>query len=292
MRRRGEVPASPPAGFPIYGLDGSWPGARWLEGFGDAIGEEVRYVRLAYQDPRTGALLLVETCSRSLTDTKAAAAEVDPLRTVAFDAGALLANLTFPAESVPRPQGIRRAIVEHVDQCSGQYAAWPPVTWRVDGAAVTARVWRFADGWAAICDAVDDVYLAAASTGPAELSLGRLRDAHGYGFELDQPLDQWTVGASAAGRQPPEKRLDWHADQLRLVQLPVVATQYHRSASKRCRTSSQERGCVPGSASVAMTDGCASAGLLSSGSSRLLGGRRECAQLIAGDRTPLAVGDR
>jgi hypothetical protein len=74
----------------VYGLDESWPGARWLEGFGDVVGEEIRWVRLAHQDPRTGALLLVETCSRSLTDTAAARAGVQPLRTVAFDAGALL----------------------------------------------------------------------------------------------------------------------------------------------------------------------------------------------------------
>jgi hypothetical protein len=80
MRRRREDPASPPAAFPVHGLDG-WPGARWLDGFGDAIGEQVRWVRLAHQDTRTG----------------------------------------------------------------------------VDGAAVAARVWRFADGWAAVSEAVAGV---------------------------------------------------------------------------------------------------------------------------------------
>jgi len=218
MRRRGKVSVSPPAGFPVYGLDESWPGTRWLEGFGDAIGEEVRWVRLGHQDAVAGAFLLVETCSRALTEAKAAGAGVDPLRTVAFDAGALLANLTLPADSVPRPRDMLRALVDHVDQRSRQYTEWPLVTWLVDGAAAAARVWRFAGGWAAFSDAVDDVYLAAAGTGtgPGDLAFARLRDGRAYGFELDEPLHPGILGGP--GDAPaPERRMDWHPDQLRLV---------------------------------------------------------------------------
>jgi hypothetical protein len=47
---------------------------------------------------------------------------------------------------------------------------------------------------------------------------------------------------------------------------PAVATQYHLSASKRWRTSSHDRGSVPGSASLAMTNALGSLGMLSSGS--------------------------
>jgi hypothetical protein len=46
---------------------------------------------------------------------------------------------------------------------------------------------------------------------------------------------------------------------------PAVATQYHLSAAKRWRTSAQDRGSVPGSASLAMTDPLRSVGMLSSG---------------------------
>ncbi len=45
---------------------------------------------------------------------------------------------------------------------------------------------------------------------------------------------------------------------------PVVATQYHLSASKRCRTSSQDRGSVLGSASLAITDALGIWGIQSS----------------------------
>lgn len=219
MRRRREDPASPPAAFPVYGLDG-WPGARWLDGFGDAIGEPVRWVRLAHQDARTGALLMVETCARSPTDAKAAQVGVDPLRAVAFDAAALLVNLTLPADSVPRPEGMLRALVEHADLRSGQHAQWPPVAWRVDGAAVAARVWRFADGWAAVSEAAAGVYLAVVGAGPVppdDLELTALRDGRGYGFELDQPLSQKVLGAVPGGRPPLDRRPDWHADQTALL---------------------------------------------------------------------------
>jgi hypothetical protein len=40
-----EISPSPPVTFPVYGLDASWTGSRWLDGFGDRIGDEVRWVR-------------------------------------------------------------------------------------------------------------------------------------------------------------------------------------------------------------------------------------------------------
>lgn len=71
MARTGQVPASPAADFPIYGLDLSWPGARWLDSCGDVIGEQVRWVRLAHQSLDTDSMIMVETHSRLLTDADA-----------------------------------------------------------------------------------------------------------------------------------------------------------------------------------------------------------------------------
>jgi hypothetical protein len=67
-----EIRPSPPVAFPVYGLDPSWSGSRWLDGFGDRIGDEVRWMRLAHQGMGTGALIMVETHSRPLTDSQAA----------------------------------------------------------------------------------------------------------------------------------------------------------------------------------------------------------------------------
>jgi hypothetical protein len=46
-----EISPSPPVTFPVYGLDGSWTGSRWLDGFGDRIGDEVRWVRCGQWSP-------------------------------------------------------------------------------------------------------------------------------------------------------------------------------------------------------------------------------------------------
>jgi hypothetical protein len=94
----------------------------------------------------------------------------------------------------------------------------------VDGAPVSARVIWFAGGWAAVSDAVAEVYLSAVGmgVGPDGLSLARLQDGTAYHFDLDQPLRPGVLSASrrAAGAQfevPPWQRPHWHADQLRLM---------------------------------------------------------------------------
>jgi hypothetical protein len=105
-----EISPSPPVTFPVYGLDESWSGSRWLDLFGDRIGDEVRSVRLAHQSTEAGALIMVESCSRALTDAQAARSGESALQSVAFGASVVMVNLTLPALSVPRPPGMLRAL--------------------------------------------------------------------------------------------------------------------------------------------------------------------------------------
>jgi hypothetical protein len=218
-----EILPARPVTFPVYGLEASWSGSRWLDGFGDRVGDEVRWVRLAHQSMETGALIMVETSSRPLTDSEAARPGEPSPQSVAFAASVVLLNLTLPAQSVPRPPGILRALVANADARSRRYAEWPPVSWRVDGTEVAARAWRFAGGWAAFSDSVDGVYLAAAGvgTGPDGLALAALGDGSTYGVDLGQPLHPRVIAASGAARADgarlPPQRPDWHADQVRLM---------------------------------------------------------------------------
>jgi hypothetical protein len=115
MTRSGQIPASPPLAFPVYGLDPSWRGARWLDCYGDTLGGEVRWVRLAHQSLESGAMVMVETCSQPLTDVEAARAGQPPLQSMAFDAALVLVNLTLPATPVPRPD-VLRALVGYADE--------------------------------------------------------------------------------------------------------------------------------------------------------------------------------
>ena len=211
--------------FPVYGLAESWRGTRWLELFGDAIGDPVHWVALGHLGPDGGALILVETHSRARTDAMVAPSGRSPLPYVAQRAATTLVNLTLPAPSVPRPDGMLRALVNHAEERGGGYPAWSPASWRVDGAAVTARAWRFAGGWAAVSEAVD-VYLAVTSVGadPDGLSLGLVADGGAYHFRLDQPLSPAVMAASRAARPGgdelpwPQRGGQWHDDQLRVMQ--------------------------------------------------------------------------
>jgi hypothetical protein len=219
-----EITASPPANFPVYGLDASWPGARWLEGFADRIGDEVRRMDLAHRSPQTGGLIVVQSWSRPLTDAQAAQSGEPPLRSVAMGAAVMMVNMTLPVQSVPRPPGILRALVVHADVRSRDYARWPLVSWRADGAEVSARAWRFAGGWAAFSDSVDGVYLAvagSAGTDPDGLAFARFRDGRAYHFDMAGPLYPRTMTASRAaagdGERMPPQLQDWHADQRRLM---------------------------------------------------------------------------
>jgi len=62
------VPTSPPFSFPLYGLDASWPGARWLESFGDQVGDPPRWAELAHQSIDGESLIIVASYSRPGTE--------------------------------------------------------------------------------------------------------------------------------------------------------------------------------------------------------------------------------
>ena len=224
---------SPRIQFPVYGLDPSWPGLRWLELFGDEIGDPVRWVSLGHRSRDGDALVMVKTYRRLATGsprsyqipTDAQAAELgrSPLEWVAFNAAFELANLTLPVRSLPRPPGFYRALVDHAEQAGQEYAQWPAVGWSVDGRTVTAHCWRFAGGWAAFTDAVPGLYLYATGLGADadDLSLAALPDGGAYHVDLDQSLwaENLSAARTAAGAddQPELPSETWHPDQLRLM---------------------------------------------------------------------------
>jgi hypothetical protein len=224
---------SPQIQFPVYGLDPSWPGARWLELFGDEIGDPLRWVSLGHRSRDGDALVVVKTYARRAagaprsyqipTDAQAAELGRSPLEWVAFSAAVELINLTLPVRSLPRPPGFNRALADRAGQAGQEYGRWPAVRWSVDGQAVTAHRWRFAGGWAAFTDAVEGVYLYATGLGtdPDGLSLSVLQDGGGYHFALDQPLWPEALSAARAAAGVDElaelRAVDWHPDQLRLM---------------------------------------------------------------------------
>jgi hypothetical protein len=216
---RGPIAPSPPVDFPVYGLEPAWPGSRWLESFGDRIGDPVSWVSLGHRSLDGESTVLVETFSRPRVDL---VCHKLPMEHVAGYACTALINITIPEHSEPLPDGFLRALVHLSEEQGEQCAHWPLIRWRVDGTAVPARVWRFADGWAAVSDAVESVYLAAVGMGtePVALSLALLPDGDAHHFDLDQPLHPDTLAAGLT-RDGYERRYlrrtEFHPDQLRLM---------------------------------------------------------------------------
>lgn len=222
MNRPGRVPVvpSPPVDFPVYGLEPAWAGSRWLESFGDQVGDPVSWVSLGHRGLDGESMVLVETFSRPRVDRVRGEA---PLEHVAGHACTALVNITIPEHSAPLPDGFLRALGHLSAEQAEQAARWPRISWRAGDAVVPARVWRFAGGWAAVSDAVEGVYLAAVGMGtePGDLCLAVLTDGHAYRFDLDQPLHPDILSAGLAGDGGHERRYPrrtrFHADQLRLT---------------------------------------------------------------------------
>ena len=204
----------------MYGLEPSWAGSRWLESFGDRIGDLATWVSLGHRSLDGEATVFVETFYRP----RAALGSRETLiEHVAGYACTALVNMTIPEHSAPLPDGfllaLSRLSKEHSETCE----QWPLISWRVDGREVPAHVWPFAGGWAAVSDAGDPVALAAIGMGtePDGLSLAAVGDGDAYHFDLGQPLHPDTLSAGLEQDGGYEnrylRRTEFHADQLQLM---------------------------------------------------------------------------
>ena len=227
----------PPVPFPVYGLDESFTGARWLELFGDPPDGSPTWMSLGHQRADGRSLIHVTSFVRRAagnprsfrvpTDAQAAEQGWPALKDVATQSTVTLINLTLPVLSLTRPPGFLRALVEHADAAASAYRDWPQVSWRVDGQLVQVHVWRFAGGWAAFTDAAAGVYLSVAGigpdTGPEDLGFAALHDGRAYHFDLAGPLStaMAEAAAEAAGVPPGADHAwlhqEWHPDQLQLI---------------------------------------------------------------------------
>ena len=166
----------PPVSFPVYGLDGSFTGARWLGLFGDPPDGAPTWMTLNHQSADGRSLINVTTFVRRAagnprswsvpTDAQAAEQGRSPLEDVARQGAVALTSLTLPALSLTRPPGFLKALVDQAEAATSAYRNWPQASWRVDGEPVQVPVWRFAGGWTAFTDVAAGVYLSVAGVGP------------------------------------------------------------------------------------------------------------------------------
>lgn len=174
-------PSSPPIAFPVYGLDALWLGERWFNYHQGRNGDRAWAVGLGHRAADGTGGIIVSTLRRSHYD---AARTDDPLVEIALDGAIRLGNAMLPGVDVPRPQGLLKALVDHMQHQSGHYRDWAVARWQVDGSPVTGPILNFADGWMTFTGAVPDVYLSVLGVNvPATSSLDAISvvDLREYG---------------------------------------------------------------------------------------------------------------
>ncbi|PRX50487.1 hypothetical protein B0I33_102609 [Prauserella shujinwangii] len=209
--------------FAVYGLDRTFQGPRWLDFFESPPGEPAWALWLGHRLRDTEHGVRVGTFPRKRYEQAMCPNGGDPLAKVAFSGAFGLVNLTLPDSSVPRPDGLILALVEHAENQASRHAEWRPKMWEADGEPVPAKVLYFAGAWAGFTDALDEVYVVAIGIGipPEGLRLTRVTDGTPYGADLTAPLSLAELGRKKSLRPeawlPPPRRDAFHPDQLALA---------------------------------------------------------------------------
>lgn len=183
--------SSPPIDFPVYGLHASWSGWRWFDYYQAKNGDRAWVVGLGHlsTDRRDG--IIVSTLRRDYYDMTLSQSQADPLVEIAFDGAIRLGNAMLPDIDVPRPQGLLKALVDHMQYESEHYQDWPVTRWKLDGNPITAPILNFADGWITFTDSTPDVYVSIIGINTSitpSLDAIRVVDLREYGFNPEAPL--------------------------------------------------------------------------------------------------------
>lgn len=211
-----------PVDFTVYGLDATFDGARWVDFFEGRPGSPPWALWLGHRAAGGNRGVRVGTMPRERYAEVMCPNGRDPLVEVAFSGAFGLVNLTLPDVSVPRPDGLIQALVEHAEKQAKRYRKWRPVWWDVGGVMARAKVWDFAGAWAGFTDTPAEAYVVAVGIGVKAEDLKLVSvESKAYGADFRKRLDLGELGRQRSTRPdawlPPPQRNAFHADQLALV---------------------------------------------------------------------------
>jgi hypothetical protein len=181
----------PPIDIPMYGLDRTWAGPRWLDSLDGRAGHPVWGIWLGHgRDVVRGAgshWVVIGSFSRDRSAPLRSRGETFE-HGLAFDAARVLLGHT---------RDIRRIEME-----ADRWESWPTVAWRVDGQVVTARLLvENGRAWAGFTSDVPQMGLVIHGGGldPHGLALARVRDSSSYHFAAESPLEYPTAIEASQG---------------------------------------------------------------------------------------------
>lgn len=235
-RAPSDRPASifPPLDFPIFGLDRTWKGPRWLNAVIGSYGEPAQSVWLAHGerlDPDREVLVMSHRLSE---DQGWCPSGAHAERMLAWTGLVRIIDATLPVLAGDDRRRFFDNFEQYVDARAGRWARWAPTRWRIENRVVTARFARFAGGWAAYAFERDRFALAVTGVGadPHGLGLRRLRSAAAYHFDLEEPFPSYpsvatrsfeqALGADADRDREP-RRL--HADHRKIITATAADTE-------------------------------------------------------------------
>jgi hypothetical protein len=213
-------PSSPPVDFPVYGLDASWHGSRWLDYYSAVDQERAWAIGLGHRSAESSSAIVVSTLRQD--HYIPVHGETDPLIEVAFQSALRLGDASLPVFDTARPPGMLKALVAHMDQQARRYRDWPVAQWRADGNLITAPVLKFAGGWMTFTDRIPNAYVSMFSfENPLDSSINVTKsvDLKDYGFSHESRLSAELQKESRerypnAGLNP---RDGYHSDLLALI---------------------------------------------------------------------------
>jgi hypothetical protein len=196
----------PPLDYPIFGLDRSWTGQRWLYSITAQSGSPPLQLWLAHSQADGGhpctVVGNVSTCRYpGSTTTDRPLASMALMCLVEVSLGRLS---DLPAD---RRSAYLRSVTPDVDHWAQETDEWAHLPWVIEGRATSAPLFQFAGDWVSFSRDIPEVALIVLGTGPPpeQLRLERVHDSAGYHFSSREALaypEVVTAAWQAAGTDP------------------------------------------------------------------------------------------
>ncbi len=188
-----DTPDHSPLDFQPFGLR-DWSGAKWVEFYEGEVGKPIWSMWLAHAIG--DELVIVKTAPKARWDQVMVGASpgTTPRTGAGADQFAVGAVRTLVDSARPHlvdyeRRRYNRGIVPFSDALGSEWRNGDPVTWRLNGRKVKARIFRFVHAWTAVTIDDPERYVGVAAYRTDERSLDLVEvTGHDYGWDFARPF--------------------------------------------------------------------------------------------------------